>query len=381
MIANMETNLVSLNPFMAIPSHRRDFLRLAANSAIGLAATRMLRAQSAGGSQVALGLDAHSLRAMRWKAPQLIDYAAEQKLDAVLLNNLSYFESLDAAHLRHLKETAHSHDMRIYIGVGSISENSVTFSNTFGSAGTLLTEGIRIAQTVGSPVVNVRIGKVDDRYTEGGIEARIQEAVKVLKTQRSRAQDAGVVFGFENHAGDLRSEELLGLIEQVGMDVCGVMLDPGNALWAMEDPMKQIQLLGSNVVCTSVRDYMVWESEEGAIFQWTAIGDGLMDVPAFTQHMAALCPGVPLFVESISNSPRAIPFLTPDFWKGYPDLRAADLVDFLQLCRRGRPIEIVKPAPDMDAKTFENQHQRTEFEQSIAYLRRHCGAGINHRHS
>ncbi len=46
-------------------------------------------------------------------------------------------------------------------------------------------------------------------------------------------------YGFENHAGDLRSEELLGLIEQVGTDVCGVMLDPGNALWAMEDPMDQ----------------------------------------------------------------------------------------------------------------------------------------------
>lgn len=380
MNATVETDLESLTCFMATSLHRRDFLSFAARSTLGLAATGTLRAQSTGAPRVPLGLDAHSLRAMRWKAPQLIDYAAEQKLDAVLFNSLNYFESLDTAHLKRLKEIAASHGMRIYVGVGSVSENSVTFSDKYGRPEALLAEGIRVAQAVGSPIINVRIDKVNDRYGEGGIEARIQEAVKVLNALRSRAQDAGVIFGFENHAGDLRSEELLGLIEQVGTDVCGVMLGPGNALWAMEDPMKQIQMLGSRVVCTSVRDYMVWESEEGATFQWTAIGDGLMDVPAFTRRMATLCPGVPLFVESISNSPRPIPFLTVDFWKGYPNLHAADLVGFLKLCRRGRPIEVVKPPTGMDDQVFEKQNQRSEFQRSIVYLRR-CGAGVNHRGS
>ncbi len=90
-----------------------------------------------------------------------------------------------------------------------------------------------------------------------------------------------------------------------------------------------------------------------------------------------LCPGVPLFVESISNSARPIPFLTDDFWKGYPKLRAADIADFLALLRRGHPIEVVQPAVGVEQTNFEKQHQRAEFEKSIAYLRRHCGAGIN----
>ena len=372
---NMKTNLVSLNHFVASPLHRRDLLRLAARSTIGLAATGTLYAQSAGVPRVPLGLDAHSLRGMKWKASQLIEYAVKHKLDAVLLNNLNLFESRETAHLKRLKKTADAHELQLYLSAGSVSEGSVTFSNKYGSAEDLLAEGIHVAKAIGSPCVNVRIGKVDDRYSEGGIEARIEESVKVLKALRTRAQDAGVKFAFENHAADLRSEELLGLIEAAGTDICGVMLDPGNALWAMEDPIKQIQMLGSHVICTSVRDYMVWETEEGATFQWMAIGDGLMDAPAYTQHMATLCPGVPLFVESISNSPRPIPFLTADFWKGYPNLRAEDIADFLALLRRGHPIEIVKAPPGMDVKTFEKQHQRAEFEKSIAYLRRHCGAG------
>ena len=93
--------------------------------------------------------------------------------------------------------------------------------------------------------------------------------------------------------------------------------------------MQQVQTLGKHVVCTSVRDYMVWQSEEGATFQWAAVGDGLMDVPAYVQHLATSCPGVPLFVESISNSARPIPFLQDQWWKGFPDVRAAEIADFL----------------------------------------------------
>ena len=53
-----------------------------------------------------LGLDAHSVRGMKWSAMPLIEYAAEQKLDAVLLNGLQYFESLEDAHLTKVKAAA-----------------------------------------------------------------------------------------------------------------------------------------------------------------------------------------------------------------------------------------------------------------------------------
>ena len=355
---------------------RREFLKFMATAAATTAATGALRAQSsATTAKVPLGLDAHSVRAMGWKARQLIDYAAEQKLDAVLFNTLKPFESLEPAHLRSLRESAAARGLRLYVGVGSVAEGSTVFSKEFGRAEELLSLGVRVATDLGSPVVNCRIGALPDRSTPGGIEARVAELLAVLKAVRSRALDAGVKFAVENHAGDLRSEELLQFIEVAGTDVTGVMLDPGNSVWAMEDPMRQIELLGRHVLCTSVRDWMVWESPEGATFQWTAIGEGLMDVPAFLGHMPKLCPGVPLHLEIISNSPRPIPFLQRDHWKVYPNLRAADIVDFLALCRRGRPLELVKPPAGTDAKTFEKQYQRTEFERSVAYLRR-LGTGV-----
>lgn len=154
------------------------------------------------------------------------------------------------------------------------------------------------------------------------------------------------------------------------------MLDPGNSLWSMEDPMQHVQTLGPHVVCTSVRDYMVWESEDGATFQWTAVGEGLMDVPAYVQYLATLCPGVPLFVETISNSAHPVPFLKKEWWRGFPDVRASSIADFLALCRRGHPIDIdvELPPTGVSQKEFDQQHQRREFLKSIECLRR-CGAG------
>ncbi len=354
---------------------RREFLKLTGGLAAGLATTQLLSAQRSDLSTIPLGLCNHSLRAWRWKATQFIEYAAQLNLDAVLLNSLNNLENLEPAHLENLKKKVDSHGIRFYIGAGSISEGSVQFSNTYGNPEGIIETGLRVAKAVGSPVVNVRIGNIDDRYSDGGIEARMEESIKVLRASRNRILDSGIKIGFENHAGDMRSEELLELIKAVGTDICGVMLDPGNALWAMEDPMKQVQLLGKYTVCTSLRDYMVWPSENGATFQWTALGDGLMDVPAYVEYLADLCPGVPIHIETISNDYRPIPFLTEKHMEGYPNLKAEGLTDFLKLLRRGRAIPLVKPSEGEDAKEFDKQHQRAEFEKSIAYLHDHCGVG------
>lgn len=357
---------------------RRDFLRA---SAVAIAATggnsmQLAVADAQDSTPVPLGLDGHSLRGMKWKATQLIEFAAKQRLDAVLLNNLNYFESLEESHLLGLKELARKHDVRIYIGAGGICKNAARFSDKWGNAEQMLATGIRVAATLGSPVVNVRIGSIVERFLEGGIQPRIDEAVRVLKASSKRARDAGVKFGFENHAADLRSEELIEAIKTVGTDVCGVMLDPGNGLWAMEDPMVHLQTLAPYVVCNSLRDYMVWNSPDGATFQWTAVGDGLMDVPSYVQTLAKSNPGMPIFVESISNSARPIPFLTDKHWQGYPNLKAEGITDFLKLCRRGRSIAIDQPTAGMDKKEFDRQHQQAEFLKSIDYLRKNCRAGL-----
>jgi 3-oxoisoapionate decarboxylase len=358
---------------------RRNFTK---KIGLGLLATQALPAFAtssffdSNNSRIPLGVANHSLRGMRPNAQQVIEYAIKHKLDSVQFNTLKPFESLEKSHLIKLKNLADDNDISIYVGVGSISEKSVRFSDSFGNAKELVQKGIHVASILESPILGVRIGVLDDRYTEGGIEPKIDEVVKLMKSFRKPVLDAGIKFAFENHAGDMRSEELLELIDKTGPDICGAFFDPGNAIYGMEDPKIAMQLLGKHILCCQARDVNIWSTEDGAMFQWTAVGQGIMDFKFFAEYLSENCPGVPIHLEIISNSPRAIPYLKPEYWNGFPNLKASGFMDFLKLVRQGLPMELDKPPTGMNKKEFDIQHQKKELLASIKYLRENCHVGL-----
>lgn len=362
--------------------NRRAFTKMAGLGAVAIqsfpavsSAMRSLHEQETG-ANIPLGICNHTLRAMQPTARELIEFAIEHRLDSVQFNTLKPFESLEPKHLESLRELAMANDISIYVGVGSISEQSGVFSDDFGDARTLVTKGFRVARMLQSPVLGVRIGVLDDRYTNGGIKPKMDEVVKLMRSFEAEVSDSGIKFAFENHAGDMRSEELLGLIDRTGEDICGAFFDPGNAIYAMEDPLSALKSLGPHILCCQARDVVIWPTETGATFQWTAVGEGMMDFGFYTNYLRTHCPGVPIHLETISNSPREIPFLTPAYWEGWPELKASGLIDFLKLVRTGQPIEVARAPQGTDKKTFDIENQTNEFLKSVTYLRDECRAGI-----
>jgi len=327
-------------------------------------------------SRIPLGICNHTLRALRPTARELIEFAIEHSLDSVQFNTLKPFESLEYEHLESLRELAMTNDISIYVGVGSISEQSVRFSDDFGDAATLLTEGFRVAKTLGSPVLGVRIGVLEDRYTNGGIEPNMEEVMRLMRSFEKDVMDSGIKFAFENHAGDMRSEELLELIERTGKEICGAFFDPGNAIYAMEDPLSALESVGPHILCCQARDVVIWPTETGATFQWTAVGEGMMDFGFYTRYLGEHCPGVPIHLETISNSPREIPYLTRGYWEGWPELEASGIIDFLKLVRKGHPIDVARAPEGTDRKVFDIENQTNEFLRSAACLRSEFGVGI-----
>lgn len=358
--------------------NRRDFTGKAALAGIFLPLTikgGVLKVQDRNSSEVErvpLGLDAHSVHAMKWNDRELIAYAAGLNMDALLFNGFHYFETLEERHLMSLKEQLDQNGIKLYFGVGCLSINSPSYTSRFGKPEKLIQEGIRLAKIFDASSINCKIGNIADRYTDGGIVARMEELIQALRSMRTQIRDAGVKFAVENHAGDMRSDEILQIVETVGSDICGVMLDPGNSVWAMEDPMQHIEKLGKHTLCTSVRDYRIWASENGATFQWTALGEGSMDMQKYTQRMSELCPGVPLNMETVSNRQNEIPYLSKEFWMGYPDLKAAELVDFYRMVRAGKPIPVRTPAVGENEEVFQQELQKAELKKSIDFLREHC---------
>ena len=326
--------------------------------------------------RVPLGLCNHSLRSSKLNVQQLIEYAIDTKLDSVLINNLPPFQSLETSHLLKIKELASNNNITLYIGAGCISESSTAFKSNYGSAKELLIEGLRVATVLGSPIVACRIGSTKERYQEGGIKAHMKAVIDVMQSLKQEALEAGIKFAIENHAGDLRAEEVLEIVEATGTDICGILFDPANAVWVLEDPMETLQKLKKHILCTSVRDVIVWKTEDGAIYQCKAIGEGMLDFEKYSKVLAKNCPGVPIHVESISNAAIDIPFKTSDFLKGFPDLTQKEIDHFSKLASKGSPQEIITPKNGVSKKEFDIRLQEQELQKCFTYLRNYCYVGM-----
>jgi sugar phosphate isomerase/epimerase len=325
---------------------------------------------------IKLGLDNFSVRGMGWKAGQLIEYAVRLKTDSLFITDLDAFEDLSDNALGELRRKAADQGLQIQLGTWSICPTSKSFRSNRGSAEEHLALGLRMARALGSPVLRVVLGSGEDRKSEGGIEARIADTVKVCRALRSAAVDAGVKIAVENHAGDMQARELVTLIEAAGKDYVGANMDSGNATWTMEDPLASLELLGPYVVTTSLRDSAVWESPNGATVQWTAMGDGNIDWATYFDRFEKLCPGVPVHIETISGFNREIGFLKSDFWSQWPKMPASDFARFLALARRGKARDPWRTPPGTDRKKADQDYQRGEIEKSLTYCKKVLGLGL-----
>ncbi|MDA7639906.1 sugar phosphate isomerase/epimerase, partial [Akkermansiaceae bacterium] len=299
-----------------------------------------------------LGYDNFAVRAMGWKAKELIDYAVKLKVDTVFITDLDAFQSLDEKHLLGIRKYADDQGIKIYLGTWSICPTSVSFKDKWGRAEEHLRLGLRSAKALGSPVIRVVLGNGRDRATKGGIAARIEDTVKVLKSCKGMCEDLGVKVAMENHAGDMHSLELKSLVEAAGPDFVGVNLDAGNAVWTLETPLENLENLGKYTLTTSLRDTQVWKSENGVTAQWTAMGEGMVDWKAYFKRFAELCPNSPVQIETISGFNRELAFQKEGFWKSWVLGKPESLVAFKKWAAKGTVRQVQKSSSKEDEQKY-----------------------------
>ena len=297
-----------------------------------------------------LGFDNFSIRALGWKAEQLIEYAAKLKVDALLFSDLDAYQSHDNGYLREIREESKKQGIMLQAGTGGICPTAAKFNNKHGSAEEHLGLLIRVAKEVGSSVARCYLGSSKDRMGEKGIQFHIESTIKTLKKVRNQALDAGIKLAVENHAGDMHSRELVDLIERAGPDFVGATLDTGNATWTLEDPVETYRNLAPYTVSSGIRDSMVWPSENGVRVQWTAMGEGCVDLKTIFSQWARQCPDAPVQIETISGFSKEFPYLQSQFWSPYSTIRADDFSRFLLLSRKGRELKPFSPPAGVDRK-------------------------------
>ena len=352
--------------------NRRMFLRsLTAGCAVAA-----LRAAAPTGLR--LGYDTYVLRGYGWKTAQFLEYGAKLNLDSVHLSDLSDYESLEPAYLATVKEQARRLGLTIDGGISSICSSSGNYHRDLGDPVEFARRGLRATHAVGSSVMRCFIGGAPERRE---LQKHIDNTLAVLKAVRSEALDLGVKIAIENH-GDLQAWEMRNLIEEAGKDFVGSCLDTGNAVSVIENPLVTLDILGPYVLMTHIRDSAVFENPRGAVMQWTALGDGCVDLPLFFDRFRQICPKATVNLEILTgNMPRLLPYLEPEFWNVYPKARASEFAMFVGLARRGHPLlgPMVTVAQGERPPQYQaalKEQQRVDLERSFEYAKKVLKLGI-----
>ena len=87
-------------------------------------------------------------------------------------------------------------------------------------------------------------------------------------------------------------------------------------------------------------------------------------------RQVALCPGVPVHIETISGARRELAYLKEEFWKLWPKARAKDFARFVALAKKGKA-----PERRRGSET-EQEYQKAEIERSIKYCKEVLGLGL-----
>ena len=330
-----------------------------------------------------LGYNTYSLRAFRWDDLRLLNFAAEQKLDAIYLQDSLDPRKDDPAHWKEVKETAARLGLVLHGGdAGALPRTSDGMPATMER----LRHGIRNAVGLGSKIVRFRVAGDRASLPPGPPEKHVADAVRVLRGVRNEALDAGVKFGIENHK-DIYCRQTRQLIDEAGKDFVGSYLDTGNPVFVLEDPLQTVETLGPVAVMLHLRDSVVYEAQGGINVQWVPLGEGTVDFKKIIAKAKEVCPPIAVFNKPITGRPpQLLPIYDEDYMKKtWFDMRGSDLARFMSVAKRGHAYEkhiVIEDVPGQIAEPLAaalQYQQREHMERGLEYARRTLDLGVKWR--
>ncbi|HMR33094.1 MAG TPA: sugar phosphate isomerase/epimerase family protein [Geminicoccaceae bacterium] len=151
------------------------------------------------------------------------------------------------------------------------------------------------------------------------------------------ARDLGVRMNMETHE-EITTFEVLGLIEAVGEEVMGVVLDTLNPMQRGEHPVWAAKRVAPYVRQTHIKDAYVAYMPDGITIQSRACGEGAVDFREVLKILAAHNPTLNLSLECAG--PREADFVPrhtlievfqPEWLASHPDLGIEEYAAFLEL--------------------------------------------------
>ncbi|WP_413993711.1 sugar phosphate isomerase/epimerase family protein [Labrys okinawensis] len=180
---------------------------------------------------------------------------------------------------------------------------------------------------------------VDRFRTDVTWEEQLCGIEKVLSKLAPIARANGTHLNIETH-DEITSFEILRLVEKVGADCVGVVLDTANMLQRGEHPVFAARRLAPYVRQTHIKDAYVARAPGGLDFQTRPCGGGIVDFGTIIPILAEARPDLNLSLEVAQSTddkrreanPRQCIQIDDPVWRaGHPDLTEHELEAYLAM--------------------------------------------------
>jgi sugar phosphate isomerase/epimerase len=202
-----------------------------------------------------------------------LDKCKYMGLDGIQIDAM-HLESFEDSYINKIIDRCNEYGFYIEYGVTGVSEEH------------LLTQ-LEIAKKFGSAILRTYIGfDPSDKNINPGME--IKEAIRVLNIVKVKAEEYNIKIAIENHC-DLKTDELIALIQSVNSPFVGVCVDLGNFMIHLENPVDSVRKLAPYIVNTHLKDYNSKMENWGFQTFGVACGDGKIDLRAIVKILLEEC--------------------------------------------------------------------------------------------
>jgi sugar phosphate isomerase/epimerase len=282
-----------------------------------------------------IGFDHYTIAHRGFGARQTMEFAQAHGFDGVqFLDPMQIDPELKAGALWEFRRWAEG--LGLYLEVGLSPPNPARRARELGRP----VEPAEIAQELAPQVeavahlgcrhARVYVGDRHDRFrTDTPWKAQIAATVEVIKRLGDQLKGLGLKIAIETHA-DLTGDELWELLAQLDPEIVGVMLDTGNLVMRLDDPVETARRLAPRVLGTHVKDAVLAFTPRGLCWQARPVGSGIVPLPDILADVIHANPGIAL---SIEIHPRTYDLPIYDRkWLGFfPGLKPESLAAVIRL--------------------------------------------------
>jgi sugar phosphate isomerase/epimerase len=201
-----------------------------------------------------------------------IQRTAQLGLEGIQINvvrgkNWGHLGGNDSTHLEKVRVMAK--DLGFFIEVDTRGTDSVH-----------LIKALDVCQALGADVLRTYLSLGGNRATE------LRQAKENIRQVVPKAEELGIRIALENHEYET-SNDMIRLLKFIESPQVGLLVDIGNSMMALEDPLSATRAMAPYAISTHFKDHIVIDSDESSRVVGVPIGKGNIDIEACFRNLVA----------------------------------------------------------------------------------------------